>query len=81
MGDIGDLVKMWQRATRRDVQACAAATALRRRAYGPWNLRVVQEGGADLSATDYVLWRNQESRIVHCDLLTVGGGESWPYCP
>ena len=24
MGDIGDLVKMWQRATRRDVQACAA---------------------------------------------------------
>ena len=24
MGNIGDLVKMWQRATRRDVQACAA---------------------------------------------------------
>ena len=24
MGDIGDLVKMWQRATRRDVRACAA---------------------------------------------------------
>ena len=24
MSDIGDLVKMWQRATRRDVQACAA---------------------------------------------------------